>query len=67
MKQRNLTLIQINFDLIQRDEWEGYILEVDLIYLKYVHEVHNKYPLEREKVKLKKACHQVIARKVTII
>ena len=41
---------EINFDLVEEDSDEGYILEVDLKYHDDLHNFHNDYPLASEKL-----------------
>ena len=43
-------LMEINITQVADDAPEGYILEVDLKYLKELHDLHNDYPLASENV-----------------
>ena len=43
---------EINFDLVSRDSYEGYFLEVDLEYPSNLHNLHSDYPLASEKLKV---------------
>ena len=43
---------QIDFDLVNEDSNEGYILEVDLEYPDDLHDLHTDYPLAPEKLKV---------------
>ena len=42
----------VDFDLVNKDSNKGYILEVDLEYPDYLHDLHNDYPLAPEKLKV---------------
>ena len=43
---------EVDFDLVEGDSDEGYILEVELEYPNDLHELHNAYPLAPEKLKI---------------